>query len=251
MKKIITLIFLLTLSEYTPAQKINFCKSYTDKGIPVDLVDPNNLKIGEDICILVQIPELSKEQEILFFYIDLVSGKTKVNQLNRAFKISESKKWFVLFYKFIKGGNFEVSLFNSNKKRLIGSSFEIKTNEIITEDPVQDEYYKNIETGFYAKVVDNVPYEKLERISLISNIEPLLFLKNDKPIATDIINLRIWRKKADGKFSELVSSRKFQASGDWMDTFLKIKFLKPGDHKIMLFNHNELLMKTIYISIIE
>jgi hypothetical protein len=251
MIKILSVIIYLFLVSSSAAQKIYFCKSYTDKGEPIELINPNNITVGDNVCILVQTPVLLKENELIFFNIDQIYLKERQNQFNRVFKITNTKKWFVTFYKFIKGGNYEVFLSNSEKKKLSKSTFSLKPAEEEPAEPAQDEYYKNIAANLYLRIVDNRPYDLIERISLSLKEEPFLFLQNDKPLGTDIIILKTWKKKADGKFSEPIYVKKYQTSSVWLNTFLKIKLDKVGEYKIMLFNHNELLIKTIYISVTE
>jgi hypothetical protein len=59
----------------------------------------------------------------------------------------------------------------------------------------------------------------------------------------------VWMKKV-GKtnYDEYVETKKFKVRRDWNYTFFRFHLKKPGDYKYIIYNENEKIIKSAFIS---
>ena len=121
---------------------------------------------------------------------------------------------------------------------------ELKINECV----------KNVKLIFCEKVlVGGTPIGITKRASLRENGGQIYIkLTNYSPLKSEVILVDFWRKEYRSfEYDEYIESKKFRIDPEWVDTFFKYKFPKAGEYKIVIYNQEEVLIKTGYINVLN
>jgi hypothetical protein len=76
------------------------------------------------------------------------------------------------------------------------------------------------------------------------------YLDNGLPLNTSKLIVDVWRKNNEtGDFDELYETKKFKIVPEWSFTYFKYVFKKAGDYKFSVYNEDNVLIKSAYISV--
>jgi hypothetical protein len=254
LKNTLFIFFILFWVSYTQAQHITFCKAYTESGDPIDLIYPKELSFNQSVCILLNAGNKKISESSVFLFIDRVTESGEQNQFNKMIHVEKDKNWIAQTYKFIKDGKFDIYFSDANQNRLASVSVNIKSaKELKSSTVISSSIYPNAEIILCEKILDGFPINVKRSISLQKESNTIyIYLKNDLPLETEKISVRLFRRsKYSLDYDEFVSSKKFQINKDWADAYFKYKFDKPGEYKINVHDEKELLIKTGYISVVN
>lgn len=234
------------------AQHITVCKAYTEFGTPIDIIYSQNIAVNQTVCILLNAGNKNISEKTITIFIDLNSNGVKQNQFSRSYQIEKGKNWFASNFKFGKEGVYDIYFTDEKKTRLgfialiVGSPQQTK-NEL----PVASTKYLNSEILFCSNVQSNTPVNIFQNVSLkLSGGSIYIFIRNNEPFFTETIRAVITRRNDPAsEYNESISSKKYQIERDWTNAYFKNKFDKTGDYKISVFDENELLIKTAYITV--
>lgn len=254
MKNTLIVFFILFCLSQTQAQHITFCKAYTENGEPIDLIYSKELTFNQSVCILLNAGKKNISDNSVFLFVDRVTDTGRQNQFNKIIRVEKDKNWIAQTYKFIKDGKFEIYFSDINKNRLASAYVTIKSpTKLKTISGTLSSSYPHAEITLCEQVLNGIPINVKRNISLQREGNQIyIYLKNDGPLNTEKISVRLFRKsKYALDYDEVVSSKIFQISRDWADAYFKYKFNSPGEYRINVYDENELLIKTAYISVVN
>ncbi len=241
----------LILTSRIFSQEIIFCKGVTDSGIPLEIISRKVIEINDKIYILIK-----KEKDILLteglLVVEKIEKNFKENLFSIPVKFSDGNNWEVYEYHFTKSGLYSFRFFNQNSDQISAVSLLVEKKEDKNLVAISDyELFPELMIIFCKKVVNNKPEGILEKIS-IKNKEEVFFIyiSNNRPLNTELIKLRVWRKKfLHSPYEIFIDSRKYRIKPSWYDTYIKYSLEKPGHYKFDFFNDKDLLLKTAYITV--
>jgi hypothetical protein len=249
--KLILIVFLLFTTIHF-AQQIYLCRGFTESGEPIDIITENKLNITQSVSILFTFKNKKLEQNILFLAIEKKNSTLRNVVESKLIYPEKGKEWVSVSYKFLEEGKFEIYFSDFNRKKLASTEIQIVKHENKTETVKPDiSILPNLRIIFCERIINGKPEAIIENISLRrTNGEVYIYLFNDIPLKTNKILVNIWRKKTlKSNYEEFIDSRKYEINPYWKDTFFRIWFDKSGEYKINLFDENELLIKSAYITV--
>ena len=105
---------------------------------------------------------------------------------------------------------------------------------------------------FCDMVINDKPVNQFNQLSISAkNGVGYAYIDNYAPIGTDTINVKIWKRQLSSSFDMLISSKKYSIIPQWIDTFFKITFDKPGDYKIDVFDKFDNLIASNVLTVIN
>lgn len=252
MKRAIYFLLIFFLNAIILAQHITICKAYTETGQPIDIIYTKNISTNQTICILLNAGNQKISGSTIFLFIDRNSDGTKQNQFNKYYSVEKGKNWLATSFKFSKEGIYEIYFTDANKNRLAAAALSVgRRQQIEIELPAASNKYLNPEIIFCERVQANYPINIKRNISIKTDGGIVyIFLKNDKPFDCQRIRAAFLRKSNfNTDYNEIIASKRFQIESDWTNAYFKYEFEKSGEYKISIFDENELLIKTAYITV--
>lgn len=241
------LLFLLFLSEIF-SQEIIFCKAVNENGDPIGIISNRKVETNNKIFILIKNNNKS-EQQGMNLLIEKINNNIKQSIFSSTIKFSNLKNWAAYDYSFNQEGTYSVSLINDKGKNLSTVFLlveDFKNNFIGINDY---EVFPNSRIIFCEKVIGNKPINIIDKISLrFKSGEVFIYFINNRPLNTNIIQVRIWKKKnINAPYEDFVDFKKFKIEPDWYDTYFKYQFQSDGYYRVDIFNDKDLLLKRAYI----
>jgi len=242
-----TLLFLLFLSEIF-SQEIIFCKAVNENGDPIGIISNRKVETNNKIFILIKNNN-KLEQQGMNLLIEKINNNIKQSIFSSTIKFSNLKNWAAYDYSFNQEGTYSVSLINDKGENLSTAFIlveDFKNNFIGINDY---EVFPNSRIIFCEKVISNKPFNIKDKISLrFQNGEVFIYFINNRPLNTNIIQVRIWKKKnVNGPYEDFVDFKKFKIEPEWYDTYFKYQFQTEGYYRLDIFNDKDLLLKRAYI----
>jgi hypothetical protein len=254
LKNILFIFCILFCFGTSEAQHITLCKAYTETGDPIDLIYSKELMFNQSACILLNAGNKKISGNKVFLFIDRITDSGKQNQFNKIFQVGADNNWIAQTYKFIKDGRFEIYFLDANQNRLASSTItvaplkESKLSTVLSKTSAAG--YPDAEIVFCERIQEGLPMNIRHSISFQKSNPVYIYVKNDKPLDSEKISMRVFRKtKYALDYDEFVAVKKYQINFDWADAYFKYKFDKPGEYKIILYDEREILIKTAYISV--
>jgi len=255
MKKLFQLfLFVTLLSSIITAQTIYVADSMTDDFEPINA--DNYWEIppwGRTLHVILDMENNTVEGDIVYLFVDKYSGGKYQPYDSKSVNIKKNQRRIYYDYKFTEPGKYKLYYINVSQQQLasvIVTVAERKSKQ--TKVIKRSNYYDNVKLIFCKKVlVGGTPMGITNRASLSEN-DGQIYVKitNFSPLKTDIILVDIWKKEHRSfEYDEYVESKKFKINPEWMDTFFKIKFKTPGDYRISIYNSEEVLVATGYITV--
>jgi hypothetical protein len=79
-----------------------------------------------------------------------------------------------------------------------------------------------------------------------------IFLNSNDSLKTSILQMNVWRKTEDSmNFDEFIETKKYKVEPTWFDTFFRYIFKETGEYQVSIYNENEQLIKSNYITVTE
>lgn len=241
------LLFLLFLSEIF-SQEIIFCKAVNENGDPIGIIANRKVETNNKIFILIKNNNKS-EQQGMNLLIEKIDNNIKQSIFSSTIKFSNLKNWAAYDYSFNQEGTYSVSLIN-DKQEIISKAFLLVENSKNSFIGINDyEVFPNSRIIFCEKVIGNKPINIIDKISLrFKSGEVFIYFINNRPLNTNIIQVRIWKKKnINAPYEDFVDFKKFKIEPDWYDTYFKYQFQSDGYYRVDIFNDKDLLLKRAYI----
>ncbi|MDH7603966.1 MAG: hypothetical protein QHH13_03615 [Melioribacter sp.] len=245
---IVSLILLLSTIKIF-SQEIIYCKAVTENGEPIGIISNRKIDVNSKIYILIKINELLITENINLL-IEKINKNNKQNIFSASIKFNNQKNWAAYEYSFKQEGIYSISLVN-NKEEKISTNFLLVENSQNNFIGINNsEIFPNSKIIFCEKVIGNKPVNIIEKISLHKSREVIIYFINNRPFNTDIIQVRIWKKKnINSPYEDFVDSKKFKIEPEWYDTYFKYQFNSEGYYRLDIFNDKELLLKRAYINV--
>ena len=116
---------------------------------------------------------------------------------------------------------------------------------------INSQYYEDFRLKFCEVVIAGKPMNISNLFKIRKGGRNVFFyMDSNYPLNTEKIFVSIFTKQQyDFGYEEFVDSKKYKVDPTWHDTFLKYKFKNAGDYKVMIFNDNQRLMATGYLTI--
>ncbi len=249
------LILFLFFSSIAFSQELYLCRSFTEKGEPIDasLKFTLNSSLKNNIFILYDnirtIPD-----PLLYLYIDKKVNNRNQDYDSHVIKPDNNSTWIAYNYELKESGNYEIYIRNSKGNLLATKTitvWETSRNEL--DAPFSEiYYYSKVNALFCEKVIYGKPINTFNRLSLKSQSpEVRLFIKSDKPLNTSLIKVEVWKTAHNSENDNFIETKKYILNKNWNQTFMKYTFKETGDYKFIIYNDKEIIIKTIYISIID
>jgi hypothetical protein len=248
----VSLFFILCL-QVNFAQELFVCESYTEDGKPIGAV--NNLEIkpyGKAAYVLLE-NKTKIDSDILYLFIDRLSEGQFTPYDSKTLLANKDKKWAVTNYEFRNAGIYELYFLNSAQKKLAVKKIEVKLideNGIERVSPNSSSGFGNTKFIFCDMIVNDRPINPFTQLSISAkNGNAYAYVNNYVPFGTEIINIKISKRKASSSFDELISSKKYKITPKWTDTFFKLNFDKPGEYKIDVSDNSNKIIATNILTV--
>ena len=282
-----TMALLWLFSFSVSAQKLYFCKGYSETGEPKGVAEDWAFDGKQtEVTFLYNNGKTTFSFASLFFVIENTSTK-KTDKVE--FKVAQNRNWDAMKYTFKEAGYYAVSVFGNDNKLLAKSLIKVgetkvkevvkaevkteavskevinveekktETKEVVTEVKVEQPheskevkevlYYDDLKVVFCEQVKENkVVNEK--NIFKMSNLGAYVevVLQNTKALNTSAITVDIWKKEGDS-YSEHVDEQQLKLDSKSKQVNFHRSFFKPGDYKFSFFNDSGVWMSTGYVTV--
>ena len=256
MKQIIQLfIILISISTIANGQTIYIADTATEQNEPINAqnyweVDP----WGKSLFIILDNEIQEVDGNIVYLFIDKYVGGEYQPFDSKSINIEENRRRIKYEYKFTESGKYKLYFINISQENIASTVVTISEKARKKDITKRSNYYDNIELLFCEKVlVGGIPIGVTKRASLRENGGQIYIkLTNFAPLKSEIIIVDFWRKEYHTfEYDEYMESKKFRIDPEWFDTFFKYKFPKAGEYKIVIYNQEEVLIKTGYINVLD
>jgi hypothetical protein len=254
MYKIIKITFLLFIFSITlHAQEIYVCKSYTEKGEPIDASNSWEIKSGGDYLYILFDNEEKIEDKLVYLFLDKKYDDEYKPFDSKVLRNENKKSWLVYNYKFEQPGDYEIYFMDSAQNNLATTRITIKYKKSEVDSRVNEKsmYYDNSKIIFCERVFGGEPLKEMNSTYLGGDsVKVYVYLDTQRPIRTEKLLVDIWRKKNRSfQYDEFVETKKYKVKPEWAYTFFQYKFTKKGEYKISIYNDQEILIKSGYFTV--
>jgi hypothetical protein len=287
--KLTSVIFFCLFTFSVSAQKLYFCKGYSETGEPKGVAEDWAFDgKGTEVTLLYNNGKTTFSFASLFFVIENTATK-KTDKVE--FKVAQNRNWDAMKYTFKEAGYYAVSVFGNDNKLLAKSL--IKVGETKAKEVVKAE----VKTEAVSKEVINVEEKKTEPKEVVAELkveqqqqskevkEVLYYdelkvvfceqvkegkivneksnfkmsdlgayvevvLQNSKALNTSAITVDIWKKEGDS-YGEHVDEQQLKLDSKSKQVNFHRSFFKPGDYKFSFFNDNGVWMTTGYVTVTQ
>jgi hypothetical protein len=291
-KTVVTFFTLASLCLFTltaSAQKLYFCKSYSETGEPKGVAEDWAFDgKGTEVTLLYNNGKTTFNFASLFFVIENTATK-KADKIE--FKVAQNRNWDAMKYTFKEVGYYGVSVFGNDNKLLAKSLIkigetkakevvkaEVKTEavskevinveekkteskEVVAELKVEQQqeskevkevlYYDELKVVFCEQMKEGKPLNE-KTVFKMSDLGAYVevVLQNSKALNTSAITVDIWKKDGDS-YGEHVDEQELKLDSKSKQVNFHRSFFKPGDYKFSFFNDNGVWMTTGYVTVTQ
>lgn len=257
MKKMIQIfIILISILTIVKGQTIYIAESITEENEPINAynyweIDP----WGKSLFIILDNENHDVEGNIVYLFIDKYTDGKYQPYDSKSINIQENERRIQYNYKFTETGKYKLYYINISQENL--ASTIVTISEKVQKQNVtvkRSNYYDNVKLLFCEKIlVGGTPIGITKRVSLRENGGQIYVkLTNFSPLKSEIILVDFWRKEYRSfEYDEYLESKKFRIDPKWSDTYFRYKFPKAGEYKIVIYNQEEVLIKTGYINVLN
>ncbi|MGE0635957.1 MAG: hypothetical protein AB7G44_10685 [Bacteroidia bacterium] len=284
-----TLASLWLFSFTVSAQKLYFCKGYSETGEPKGVAEDWAFDgKGTEVTFLYNNGKTTFSFASLFFVIENTATK-KTDKVE--FKVAQNRNWDATKYTFKEAGYYAVSVFGNDNKLLAKSLIKVgetKAKEVVKPEVKKEAVSKEVinveETKAEPKeLVAEVKVEQQEQSKEVKEVlyydelkvifceqmkegkivnEKTTFkmsdlgayvevvLQNTKALNTSVVTVDIWKKDGDS-YSEHVDEQELKLDSKSKQVNFHRSFFKPGDYKFSFFNDNGVWMSTGYVTVLQ
>jgi hypothetical protein len=286
-----TLASLCLFSFSLSAQKLYFCKGYSETGEPKGVSEDWAFDgKGTEVTFLYNNGRTTFSFASLFFLVENTATKSsdKVE-----LKVAQNRNWDAMKYTFKEAGYYSVSVFGNDNKLLAKSLVKIGTpktketvkeevkKEAVSKEVVNVEQKKSIEKVIVAevKVEQQQESKEVKEVLYYDDLKVIfcdqikegeivnektnykmsdlgayveIVLQSPKVLNTGTITVDIWKKeKESNSYSEHVDELEVKLDSKSKQVNFHRSFFKAGDYKFSFFNDNSVWMTTGYISVTQ
>ncbi len=173
MNKAITVVLFFTLTSLclfsfsVSAQKLYFCKGYTETGEPKGIAEDWAFDGKQtEVTFLYNNGKTTFSFASLFFVIENTSSK-KTDKVE--FKVAQNRNWDGMKYTFKETGYYSVSVFGNDNKLLAKNL--IKIGETKAKEVLKSEVKPELKTEAVSKEVINVEEKKVEAKEVVAEVK--------------------------------------------------------------------------------
>jgi hypothetical protein len=257
MKKIFQIfLVLISILTVTNAQTVYVSDSVTEQNEPINAhnyweIDP----WGKSLYIVMDSENTKIEGNVVYLFIDKFIDGSYQPFDSKSININANTKRVKYDYTFTETGKFKLYFINISQENIASVVITLAEKASKQQKAVKrSNYYDNVSLIFCEKVlVGGTPIGIKQRTSLREN-NGIVYVKisNFSPLQTEVILVDFWRKEHRSfEYDEYIESKKFKVDAEWKDTFFKYKFPKAGEYKIVIYNQEEVLIKTGYIDVLN
>lgn len=252
MKKVIFILFLAASALLS--QNVYFCESYTEQGVPIDA--SVNVKIkpgGGNIYILLDNAGKPIHDDMIYLFIDkMINGKFEPHD-SKPIDIREGRTWAVFDYSFKEEGEFKANFVNTRNQLIATGKVNILYDKTYFKpsETYNPNYYDYSRIVFAKAIIEGKPFDEKESFKL-ENGGSIIFayLNTGKTLNTEKIVVEIYLdENGDRNFDQHVDSKKFKVDPAWRDTFFRYTIKKAGIYKFEVYNENNVMMGSSYLTI--
>ena len=257
MKKVLfiilfSIIFIINIK----AQQVYFCKTHTTDGKPIDAQIEWTIKPwGETIEVLFDNEGKPIEGTYVYLFIDRENNGTYEPFDSKAIKLDYGATWVYYAFKFVELGKYKAYFINSDQDTLGSERLTLKLEESFstTSQKLSNLYYDRIRLTFCERVIAGRVINEKTHVSMSKDGGRVqVYLKSKTPLNTDKLLVDIWKQK-EGSFDyeQYIESKKFEMDPTWPDVFFRYRFKSPGNYKIAIYNSDEVLIKSGFITVTQ
>ncbi len=248
-------LFLIFISNIIFAQEMYVCESYTEDGQPIGATNSLEIKpYGKAVYVLFQ-NKSNFNFNTLYLFVDKLSDGQFTPYDSKTLNVKKNKNWAVTNYEFHNSGIYELYFLNSAQQKLTVQKLEVRLigeNGIERITPTFSSGTGHSQFIFCDMIINDKPINQFTQLSISAKDgEGYAYINNYAPIGTDTINVKIWKRQPSSSFDALISSKKYTIKPQWTDTFFKVKFDKPGDYKIDVFDKFDNLIASNVLAVIN
>jgi uncharacterized integral membrane protein len=250
-KKLSILILLFILASLSGVKaQLYFCGNYTDAGDPLEVSDRFNLgENGGYVYMLYSNKKKVIRAKFLNVVITKLANKNYLPYDKKIMEVQEKKNWAIIDYHFIQGGDYKVSIEESNGHELSKNFISValkNINSLLAPDQSPDEKYYNATLIFCKDVVSTQPVEVSHNFT---TGDVYLFLQNDKPLASDSMTVKYFRLPPGADAYEPYNVVRYGISGSLSITYFSCDFEEPGEYRVEIYNNKYAKMAIGHVTI--
>lgn len=257
MKKVFPIIlFAILFVPHIYAQQVYFCKTHTTDGKPIDAQIEWTIKPwGETIEILFDNEGNPINGTYAYLFVDReIDGKYEPFD-SKAIKLDYGATWVSYAFKFVELGRYKAYFINSNQDTLGSERLTLKLEESFgsTSKKLNNLYYDRIRLRFCERVIAGRVINEKSFISMSKDGGRVqVYLVSRTPLNTDRLLVDIWKQKENSfEYEQYIESKKFKMDPAWSDVFFRYRFKSPGYYKIAIYNSDEVLIKSGFITVTQ
>lgn len=258
MKKIFSLLVVLSQFYCVFSQKIYFCENYSVNGEPT--ASTNSLTIspfGSSIYLLLNNNNNKLYSKKLYIYIDKQSGNTDfATYKTLSMPTNENASWVVYNYTFTEAGYYKVRFLNENYQTLATEYCTIqlaKATASLAEsknEALDASYYNHLIVTF-CKSVD-ASYNAIgtsTTFSMVPNERQNIYVlikNNNKSFKTNKIQVDIYKGK---EYTEFVETKTYNMNPALTNFKFQYTFYYEGSYKFKIYNADNVFMNEACVTI--
>ncbi len=256
MNKLIQIfIILVSMLTIVKGQTVYVAQSITEQNEPINAHNYWEIEPwGKSLFIILDNENQNLDGNIVYLFIDkYIDGKYQPFD-SKSINIQENSRRIKYDYKFSGTGKYKLYFINISQENIASTIVTISEKVRKQNTTKRSNYYDSVELIFCEKVlVGGTPIGITKRASLRENGGQIYIkLTNFSPLKSEVILVDFWRKEYRSfEYDEYLESKKFRIDPEWSDTYFKYKFPKAGEYKIVIYNQEEVLIKTGYINVLN
>ncbi|GJQ63554.1 MAG: hypothetical protein SCALA702_26070 [Melioribacteraceae bacterium] len=250
------IILLLLLASVATAQNVYFCKSYTERGVPIEA--SINMKIkpgGSEIYILLDNDGEPIHDNMIYLFIDKnINGEFEPFD-SKPIDIREGRTWAVFEYRFNEEGEYKANFVNTKNRLLASGKVNILYDKTYFKpsETYNPSYYDYSRIVFSKAIIDDKPFDIKDAFQLIKGGTMIFaYLNTGKQLNTEKIFVEVYvDENGDREFDQHIDSKKYKVDPGWRDTFFRYTVKKAGMYKFEIYNENNVLMGSSFVSVYQ
>ncbi len=256
MNKLIQIfIILISMLTIVKGQTVYVAQSVTEQNEPINAHNYWEIEPwGKSLFIILDNENQNLDGNIVYLFIDkYIDGKYQPFD-SKSINIQENSRRIKYDYKFSGTGKYKLYFINISQDNIASTIVTISEKVRKQNTTKRSNYYDSVELIFCEKIlVGGTPIGITKRASLRENGGQIYIkLTNFSPLKSEVILVDFWRKEYRSfEYDEYMESKKFRIDPEWFDTYFKYKFPKAGEYKIVIYNQEEVLIKTGYINVLN
>ena len=255
-KGLLIILFSIILITNIKAQQVYFCKTHTTDGKPIDAQIEWTMKPwGETIEVLLDNEGKRINGNYVYLFIDKeIEGRYEPFD-SKAIKLDYGATWVSYAFKFIELGKYKAYFIDSDQDTLGTERLTLKLEESFstTSKKLNNLYYDRISLTFCDRVIAGRIINERTHVSISKDGGRVqVYLKSKTPLNTDKLLVDIWKQKENSfDYEQFIESKKFEMNPEWPDVFFRYKFNSEGNYKIAIYNSDEVLIKSGFITVTQ